>query len=194
MAWPYCGAGSSSGIASKRCAARDAFTDCVQADRKTIHLTVTASSAGIARNLRCYSAPARGRHGTRQQKHRHDEPSWWPVVPVASRFDYFRLLLPTTVDPASTSPNLLSSFGEFTATMLRVGLSPIYRHFASSLFLRLLLLLVPRGHGFIVRPACVILGHLAHSFKRPSLQSANPPIRQSAQRVSFLNRRFQMLA
>jgi hypothetical protein len=50
--------------------------------------------------------------------------------------------------------------------MFRVGLRPFDRHFAAGLFLRLLLLPVPRCHSFIVRPACVIHGHLANSFKK----------------------------
>jgi hypothetical protein len=82
------------------------------------------------------------------------------------RIDETLSLLPPTVDPASTSPYLLSPLGELAATMLRVGLRPFYRHFAASLFLCLLLLHVPRCHGFIVRPACVIHGHLANSSKK----------------------------
>lgn len=90
------------------------------------------------------------------------------------------LLFPTTVDPASASPYLLSSFGEFAAAVLRVALRPVYRHLTARLLLCLLLLLVPRCHGFIVRPACIIQGHLANSFKNRSLRPT-----QAAQRVSF---------
>jgi hypothetical protein len=74
-------------------------------------------------------------------------------------------LLPPTVDSASSSPYLLAPLGEFAATMLRVGLRPLNRHFAAGLFLRLLFLPVPRCHNFIVRSACVIQGHFVCSFK-----------------------------
>jgi hypothetical protein len=97
-------------------------------------------------------------------------------------------LLSPTVDPASTSPYLLSPLGELAATMRRVGLRPFYRHFAAGLFLCLLLLPVPRCHGFIVRPACVIHGHFATPLKS---SLCNVP---SAKRVSFLQRQSQLLA
>jgi hypothetical protein len=48
--------------------------------------------------------------------------------------------------------------------MCRVALCPFYRHLAAGLFLCLLLLLVARRHGFVMRFACVIQGHFANSF------------------------------
>jgi hypothetical protein len=68
-----------------------------------------------------------------------------------------------TVDPASTSPDLLAPFGEFAATMCCVALCPFYRHLAAGLFPCLLFLLVARRHGFVMRSACVIQGHFANS-------------------------------
>nr|WP_329959736.1 hypothetical protein [Paraburkholderia sp. MMS20-SJTN17] len=70
------------------------------------------------------------------------------------------------VDLASASPYLLSPLGKLAATILRVGLRAFYRHFAAGLFLCILLLPVPGRHGFIVRPACVIHGHLANSLRK----------------------------
>jgi hypothetical protein len=103
------------------------------------------------------------------------------------RIDEALSLLPPTVDPASTSPYLFSPLGELAATVRRVGLRPFYRHFAAGLFLCLLLLPVPRCHGFIVRPACVIHDHFAAP---PNSSLCNVPF---AQRVSFLERQSQLL-
>jgi hypothetical protein len=100
--------------------------------------------------------------------------------PASDQIDDATSLLPPTVDPASSSPYLLAPLGEFAATMLRVGLRPLYRHLAACLFLRHLFLPVPRCHGFIVRPACVIQGHFVCSFKDSLCHLA------ICQRVSFL--------
>src|SRR6185437_15362280 len=79
--------------------------------------------------------------------------------PASLQFDKTASFSSAAVDPASTSPDLLPPFGQFTATMCRVALRPFYRHVAAGLFLCLLFLPMARRDGFVMRSARVIQGH-----------------------------------
>ncbi|TDN62726.1 hypothetical protein [Paraburkholderia sp. BL10I2N1] len=55
-----------------------------------------------------------------------------------------------TVESTTLPPDLLALFGQFAATVLRVGFRAFDWHIAASLFLRFLFLVHARRDGFVV--------------------------------------------